>query len=56
MSVCLPVCLSIYLSIYLVEPEQDVFEQIELCLQADYEPHWGIETHKSLRRTNNPLR
>ena len=33
-----------------------VFEQIELGLQADNDSQWGIEKHKSLRRTNNPLR
>ena len=29
----------IYIYIYPVQPEQDVFEQIELGLQADNEPH-----------------
>ena len=29
----------IYLDIYPIEPEQDVFQQIELGLQADNEPH-----------------
>ena len=24
--------------------------------QADNEPHWGIEKHESLQRTNKPLR
>ena len=31
--------LHVFIYIYPVEPEQDVFEQIELGLQADNEPH-----------------